>query len=430
MRPVRVPATPIEFTRYPVTDTLIMLRASEIAYSTIKKAIYGNPVSNSLMHRWRAGVVERRYRRFARRYASTELSAAANNQLFLERTSNSNFRKKGADVKLKVLWIGTDYLQDSSGILQSLESLCQLTVFEQDGGTYGYLLNGSELSFGMADRNGAKLLQYLKTAKDEGDPFDVVIGQMWGGYTSVESLDQAKNDYGVSVINVGMDDRHTFDYRKIGRRVGAGLLASHVDLALTAASECVAWYQQLGCPALFFPEASDPVIFAPDPQAEKLYDVSFVGAKYGIREQVVRSLNLAGITVQTYGNGWERGRIATEEVPSLFNASRIILGVSTIGSSHSLMSLKMRDFDGPMSGSCYLTQFNADLNKLYSIGDEIMCYDTPENCVEVVTMLLSNDTLRRNIAIAGNKRATADHSWESRFKNLFNFVQGHRINIV
>ena len=47
------------------------------------------------------------------------------------------------------------------------------------------------------------------------------------------------------------------------------------------------WYLKEGCPALFFPEASDPEIYRPMPELPKIHDGCFVGGCYGIRREIV-----------------------------------------------------------------------------------------------------------------------------------------------
>ena len=171
--------------------------------------------------------------------------------------------------------------------------------------------------------------------------------------------------------------------------------------------------------AMFFPEASDAGLFRPMPELPKLHDVSFVGARYGIREQLVMALRAAGVRVSAYGTGWEAGRLGNEAVPRLFAQSRLVLGVGTIGYCKDFFALKLRDFDGPMSGSLYLTHANPDLDGLYRAGQEIATYRDTQECVARARHLLAADGERENMARAGRARASTDHTWERRFGQLF-----------
>ena len=83
----------------------------------------------------------------------------------------------------------------------------------------------------------------------------------------------------------------------------------------------------------------------------------------------------------------------------------------------------MRDFDGPMSGSFYITHDNPDLQLVYEVGKEIVTYQTIEECVEKVRYYLRHDKEREAIAMAGHKRATLEHSWRKRFGVIFDLLE-------
>ena len=65
----------------------------------------------------------------------------------------------------------------------------------------------------------------------------------------------------------------------------------------------------------------------------------------------------------------------------------------------------MRDFDGPMSGSLYLTHDNTDLYDLFKAGKEIITYNTPKECADKIVYYLSHIDEAETIAKLGRKRA-------------------------
>jgi hypothetical protein len=320
--------------------------------------------------------------------------------------------------------VGTDPDQDNAGILQGLAEIADVLVFSQSDGRYGQLASTGFLSLDLAAPNGERMLEMLAEASREGQAVDLIVGQMWSGYIPPSALAQARDRFGVLIVNIAMDDRHAFSLRRFGREIGTRALAPYLDLAATAAPEAVDWYLKIGCPALFFPEASDPTIFRPRHGVGKSHDVCFVGMRYGIREGIVNRLRAAGISVQAHGRGWSAGRLTISEMADLFARSHIVLGVSAIGHSHRLVGLKMRDFDGPMSGTCYLTQANPDLAFVYRIGEEILVYKNEEECVEMVLALLQDQGHREEIARRGRERARRHHTWNERFATLFGVLSG------
>lgn len=321
--------------------------------------------------------------------------------------------KKPATGKINFFYLGTDELQDRSGILQAVEHFGNLSYFTKADNSYGQYTHGTIEE--RQKKNADRLLEIVEKLHSNGSTPQILIAQTFDSYIDAKVFSKLRDTYGTIIINIGMDDRHQYWAGTYG-------LIPHIDMALTAAPECVEWYLKEGCPTIFFPEASDSTIFHPMPELPKTHDVSFVGAKYGIREKIVTALRRNGIQVTTYGGGWGSGFLAVEEVPKLFAQSKIILGVGTIGYSEDFYALKMRDFDGPMSGSCYITHDNPDLRSLFEIGKEMMTYKTVQDCVEKISALLKNDKERERIAYAGYLRAKQNHTWVQRFESLMDYL--------
>lgn len=317
----------------------------------------------------------------------------------------------------RVFFMGTDEQQDKSGFVQALERIADVEVFTREDGAWGQ--NDPAVYEVRRKRNTQRLWALVSELSARGWRPDLLLTQTWGCLVEPEMFSRIRKGFGTLIVNISMDDRHQYWGRRVnGEWDGTFPLIPHLDLTLTAAPEAVDWYRKEGVAALFFPEASDPAIFHPMPELPKIHDVSFVGSRYGIREKVVTALREAGIQVTAYGCGWDNGRIATEDVPRLFAQSKIVLGVSAIGHCPDFVGLKLRDFDAPMSGSCYLTQDNADLRNLYDVGQEIITYRTTKQCVAQARRLLLNDVEREAIAHAGRSRALAAHTWDQRFATL------------
>lgn len=320
---------------------------------------------------------------------------------------------------LRIIYVGTDEGQDFGGIIQGLRKFGEVIAFDQKSGLYGQMLFDKK-GVDVAQINGKRLMAIVHD-NINSYPLHVVIGQMWGG-TMDSSILQAVRNMGIPVVNISMDDRHAFRLRKVdGKWMGTSGLIGAVDIVCTTAKECCLWYQTEGCPAIYLPEASDPELYKPG-TVTKEYDVCFVGANYGIRRKIVKAIEKKGIRVTSYGNGWPNGRIDVKILPEIFSKSRVVLGVGTIGHCTDFYSLKMRDFDGPMSGSFYLTHDNPDLYELYDIGKEIVTYRNPEECVNKVEYYLTHPDERETIAKAGKEKAIKNHTWEKRFDKVLRVV--------
>lgn len=370
--------------------------------------------------RLKAWSVRKIYNDTIRYYAKKNLRGSFAS-LLNERAGDRIKRLKNLDRPLNIFFLGTDEQQDRSGIIQALERLGNLTYFTGADGSYGQ--NQPGFPSERRTNNTKRFLKLFNQLSLQGETPDLLIAQTRASFIDPKVLSQIRETYGTLVVNIAMDDRHQYWGEKIqGEWGGTYGLIPHIGLALTAAPECVDWYLKEGCPAVFFPEASDPAIFHPMPELPKIHDVCFVGRRYGIREKIVTALMKTGIKVTAHGDGWERGRIETENVPRLFSQSKIVLGIGTIGHSRDFYALKMRDFDGPMSGSLYITHDNHDLHQLYDIDKEIVTYNSIEDCVEKIRYYLKHDLEREGIAKAGHIRAVREHTWEKRFNDLINDV--------
>jgi len=333
-------------------------------------------------------------------------------RLLAGRRINSEPVSKG---QLRIIYVGTDLGQDLGGIIQTLKRFGEVILFECEPGRYGQ--TPKRITKDRAMNNGRQLIRLIEQATNKR-PIHAVIGQMWGLTMDSAALQKVRG-MGIVVVNISMDDRHAFRGRRTYRGwSGTSGLIGAIDLACTAAKECCLWYRVEGCPAIYLPEASDPELYGSSSE-EKCYDVCFVGKNYGVRSEIVRAIEKDGVEVTCYGKDWPNGRVAVEDLPGLFTRSRIILGIGTIGHCTDFYALKMRDFDGPMSGSLYLAHDNPDLYDLYEVGSEIVTYRTPDECADKVVYYLNHSNEANIIAKAGRARAVKEHTWEKRFEWTF-----------
>lgn len=392
---------------------------SRLNMEMLKAKIKRNPLLGKMVSGLRARQLKSQYHQTVSYYAGKDAYEGAKANL-----ASVKLRLKDlftTDKTPNLFYLGTDELQDRGGILQALEKFGNLAYYTGPNGSYGHNLRLPRAI--RQQKVASRLWDLVVEANGQGRPIDILITQTWANYVDSSIFSRIRKEYGTIIINISMDDRHQYWGEKSkGEWGGAFGLIPNIDLTLTAAPECVDWYLKEGCPALFFPEASDSSIYYSMPSLPKIYDVSFVGACYGIRQQIVLEMEKAGIKVKTFGTGWGTGRLATEEIPTLFAQSKIILGIGTVGHCKDFFSLKMRDFDGPMSGSLYLTHDNRDLYSLFEIEKEIVTYRNVKECVEKALYFLENDVEREAIAKAGRLRAERDHTWEKRFETIFSLL--------
>jgi spore maturation protein CgeB len=316
----------------------------------------------------------------------------------------------------KVLYIGTDELQDKSGFLQELELFCDLKVFTKFDNSYGqYSERDYSDGFG-ADLNTKRLGNMIE---DSDWKPDIILTQSWARLWDIDKLNSLKKQYNFKFINICMDDRHSFYMISLFKKYNRGTsgFMSILDASLVTSKESIKWYHSKNIPSIYFPEATSSHFFD-KLNVEKKYDVGFVGAKYGLRGEYIQYLIDNGIQVKAYGTGWDSGRIENEYVNQFFNECKIVIGFGYILGCTDFMALKLRDFDVPATGSFYLTTYNQDLEELFP--EKEGCYFTSkEEMLSKVRYYLENEEERENIAYTSYLNTIENHTYKERLKLIF-----------
>lgn len=361
--------------------------------------------------------LEWRLRRVAAAYRSRLLHAGAALEADLggliaaRMESGGTARLAGLSRRLGIFLVGTYYEQESAGFIQALEHAGLVVALKTSAGRYGVKPPAGAGDRPTIEENSRQIVGQVAAAR-LNQPIDVLIGTMVAQSINIAALHHVRS-LGIPILNIAMDDRLADHWGRNGAtRLGAVGLAPAVDLTLQTTPEYVPRYLVDGHPAVFWPFGSDPDIFRPG--LLKKYDVCFVGNNYGWRSTLIKEVVRAGLRVECFGLGFPNGHVDALRVAEVFGESRIVLGVGTVAHSRRIVTLKLRDFDGPMSGSLYVTTENPDLRNLFSVGEEIEMYRTPEECIRLLRHYLANDEARQTIGAAGRRRALRDHTWRQR----------------
>lgn len=270
------------------------------------------------------------------------------------------------------------------------------------------------------EMNRAMLAAFDEASKVQ--PVDAVVGYISGQNTAPETL-QAMAQRGAATFNFCFDDKLCMPGAMVGDRYASPASIAHaIDLNLTNAPISQIKYAVHGGLSMFFAEAAHPDFHKPyDIPFE--FDVSFIGARYGWRgpfmDKLKRLLAPSRIKITCFGRGWEGGPLPDEELTKLYSRSRINLGFGGVGYSRTVMCLKGRDFEVPMSGGLYLTQDNPELSLVYNVGKEILTYKNEEDCARVIQETLADPARADAIRKAGRARCLRDHTYEARWTAPF-----------
>jgi hypothetical protein len=270
----------------------------------------------------------------------------------------------------------------------------------------------------QARRRVAQTFEEFAIAAHRRTPLNWIFIYGTGYDMLADSVQRVRSLTGAPVVGMCFDDKQSWEVEWLGEQyAGQWSLAPHFDLAWTSSRVACEWYMVEGGNPIYLPEGCDPDLFRADTNQD--LDLSFIGQAYGFRASFVRGLERGGLRVNAHGQGWPGGSVSFQEMVTLLARSKIILGHGGIGWSASLKNIKGRDFDGPCAGSgAYLTSYHPELADFFRIGEEIVCYSSPDECIELARWLLADDPRRRAIARAGRERCLREHTWLHRFKRI------------
>ncbi len=189
------------------------------------------------------------------------------------------------------------------------------------------------------------------------------------------------------------------------------------DINLTNALAVTDWYRARGQPVIYFPHGFKRPKEPPPAVCPRYeYELSFLGAQKSDRERVARELHEAGLPLKLFGRGWP-GSGWIDDPVAIFRRSQINLGFGFATSA--LTNLKGRDFECTGAGGCYLTTYNWELAPFFENGKEILLYREVPELIEIFSYYRRRPEACATIAQAAYTRSLREHTWERRFRDLF-----------
>lgn len=87
-----------------------------------------------------------------------------------------------------------------------------------------------------------------------------------------------------------------------------------------------------------------------------------------------------------------------------------------------LLCSNLRDFEATMCGSFLCTQYSNEIEELFDIDKEIVCYHNEHDLSDKIKFYNQHNSLKEAIAKAGYQRSLQSHTWEKRFSDFFSFL--------
>jgi hypothetical protein len=307
-------------------------------------------------------------------------------------------------------------------------------------------------------------------------PLDLVLTYVSDSHLEPAAVDEVRERI-APIVNFFCNNIHQFHLVRRNAR--------HFTACLVPEAAALRDYERAGATPLFFPMAANPDVYRPLPRPRR-YEATFAGQRYADRAGNLLALREGAVDAHVFGQGWHpdgppagagaagparppRGgiaralqmlgqgrnplvaardrnewqRLATrhaaalhppatdEGYVALFSESAISLGFLVLGDTHRtsrpLRQVRLREFEAPMSGAFYLTEYLEEIGLHYEIGREIVCFRSRRELVDLARYYLRHDDERTRIARAGHERARRDHTWTRRFEGLFAELKRRRL---
>lgn len=276
---------------------------------------------------------------------------------------------------------------------------------------------------------------------------------------------------GIPTLNFSCNNTHQFDLVEG--------ISNSFDFNLYSEKDAVKKFNGIDANSIWFPMAANPTYYYPL-NVDYKYDVSFIGAAYAKRAYYIHSLVENGVEIDCFGPNWlvnrpniglkkikkeglrlskvlqalftispeqrlnlsneiynydlllhtrqlNEGRMhypcSDEELISIISKSKINLGFlevfSGIGQYKVQQHLHLREFEIPMCGGLYLTNYSDELGEFYDIGKEVIVFRNEHELLEKVDYYLTHEHSANLVRKAAYERAIKCHTYHERFRTLF-----------
>ena len=185
--------------------------------------------------------------------------------------------------------------------------------------------------------------------------------------------------------------------------------AAKIDILLNSTSHYIKFFEGLARKLVWFPNAIDSDLFKPRLDVLKQHDVGFCGSIIADRAQWIS-------TISNYLPVRAATRVLGDDMLNEISSYRVGLNKSID------IDIPYRVFEMTACGIPLVTNNVPDLDKLFSIGEDLLVYNNIEELVKNVRYLLDNETKRYDIALKGLQRTKQLHTYDERIKQLLSII--------
>lgn len=321
----------------------------------------------------------------------------------------------------------------------------------------------------MFKRRLSQVLPITFKAENKKKPFDLFFSYLTDLDIEEDALSQL-SDVRLVKLNFSCNNTHQFYLvQKISRLF---------DFNLHSEKDASGLFEKSGARPIWFQMSANPNYYKPY-NLDRTFDVTFIGMKYSRRAYYINYLLSNNINVQCFGPKWKPAKglnfikkeakrtfwslkcaytmdldkrikysswiseydfgnqlinkyphalhspVQDQEMIMLFSKSKInigfleVYGLDNQPGSPTRMHLHLREFEVPMSGGLYCTNYSDELSEFYIPDKEVIVFRNEYELADKIKFYLSHAKEAEKIREAGYRRAINDHTCHKRLSNLF-----------
>jgi spore maturation protein CgeB len=221
-------------------------------------------------------------------------------------------------------------------------------------------------------------------------------------------------------------------------------VANFYDICAISNPSCIDMYKSWGCKNVFFwpigayhfrDEMLNEITLQ-NSFSKRNIDLIFIGSKYGVpslryigkylglykKKSFMNNIHKQFPTMNGYGSFWGTDYITDDEIPIVYNKSKIGLNLH-----NSLGPVNSRLYDLSAFGICQVCDNKSFLNQVFELDTEIIGFDNINECIEKISYYINHPIEAELIGINAKKRFIKDYTIKNIWINFFNNVNKVKI---
>jgi hypothetical protein len=239
-------------------------------------------------------------------------------------------------------------------------------------------------------------------------------------YLTTRTVDEIRKQCQAPVVNWMPDD----PFLALRPAMKLSTLVAYDHVVTYSDSICRRLMSELSLSASVIPFGFDPIDYQPDSDRIAEWDVTFVGQHSAHREQTLREIAHAGITLRVFGPNWQ---IAQSVVRNCWDPTPVFgpdachryhlgrVGVNILHPQNNVGSHNMRTFEIPAAGRKMLTTETAQQRHLLKGISGIEFYLTGKDLVRQLKSMIGR-------AVLPEEALMREHTYEQRCLQLLSTI--------